>query len=564
MDLHLHTMASADWAEPGVTFLDLLYKAEARGLDVIAITDHNTVAGIVRLREEVQRLTWLERENRLLPEERQLLNEYRRLGDKLLILPGFEFTATFGFHILGIFPPETPARDLEYLLLRLNVPSSLLDSGSTEVGATTDVLTAYRLIHEAGGLVIAAHANSAAGVALRDFPIGGQTKIAYTQSPYLHALEVTDLESRSKRATARFFDGTKPEYPRRMHCIQGSDAHRLNRSPKDKHVLGWCDRVTEILLADVTFEAIKQVFEGSDFSRTRPFRATHEPYDHVAAACEQGPNIVQSFHESLSRKGGRLHAVLADIVAFANRQGGTIYLGVNWARKGIPTGIENPEEEVANLKQEIQREITPPLDVAIEIVESHGRPVIQIAVPEGKDKPYCLEQSHIYIRQENETSLAVRDEIVQMVRQSLAAAEPAPQPVPAAPTLPEPLAPPAAAEGEVEPPKVGVQVLASVERKGVIYHTLKDLRNNQVVHNVTRASARKLWNYAISQHENQVLNPDEVIWKGNIGLWHQQRWAGKMRYDLVQRRPDDTFVVYYGVTEDGMEGPWRQFLPDEE
>ncbi len=561
MDLHLHTPASADWIEPDVTFLDWLYKAEARGLDIVAITDHNTVAGIARLRDEVERLTWLEQQNRLRSQERRLLDEYRRLGNKLLILPGLEFTATFGFHILGIFPPETPVRELEYLLLRLNVPPDKLDVGSTEVGATTDVLTAYRLIHEAGGLVIAAHANAANGVAMRDFPFGGQTKIAYTQSPYLHALEVTDLESRSPRATARFFNGTKPEYPRRMHCIQGSDAHQLSRNPRDKHQLGLGDRVTEILLPEVSFEAIKEVFEGNDFARTRPYRASREPYDHILAAREQGPNIVQSFHESMSRRGGRLRAVLTDVVAFANAQGGTVYIGVSGTRKGLPPGVDKPEEAIALLKQEIQQKITPPLDVTVDVMESQGRPIVRVVVPEGSEKPYCLEQSHIYIRQESETSLAVRDEIVDLVKQSLRPKEAI---LPPAPPQEIPLLEPKPTTDRTEPPKVGVQILASIERKGTIYHTLKDLRNNQVVQNVTRASARKLWSYAISQHESNSLNLEEVTWRGNIGLWRQQKRAGKRRYDLVQRMPDDTIEVYYGVTEEGMEGPWRQFLPNEE
>ena len=59
VDLHLHTPASADWQEPGVTYLEWLQKAESRGLDIVAITDHNTVEGIARLRADIERLTWL-------------------------------------------------------------------------------------------------------------------------------------------------------------------------------------------------------------------------------------------------------------------------------------------------------------------------------------------------------------------------------------------------------------------------------------------------------------------------------------------------------------------------
>ena len=293
MDLHIHTpVSSVDYGQPNVTHLQILQRAEERGLDIIAITDHNTVAGIAAIRTRIQELELLERLKRLHGSEKHELDEYRRLGRKLLILPGFEFTATLGFHILGIFPLETSVRELEHILLNLRVPPDKLDLGSSEVGATVDELTAYRIIAEAGGLVVAAHANSTHGVAMRGYNFGGQTKIAYTQDPHLHALEVTDLETKNRRRTALFFNGSKPEYPRRMHCIQGSDAHNINRDPKDKKRLGVGDRVTEVLLTEASFEALLQVFQGDDFARTRPFRPTQAPFDHVQAAREQGPSIV--------------------------------------------------------------------------------------------------------------------------------------------------------------------------------------------------------------------------------------------------------------------------------
>ena len=304
--------------------------------------------------------------------------EYRRLGEKLLVLPGFEFTATFGFHILGIFPPETSVRTLELLLLRLNVPDGKLSEGSTEVGASADVLTAYRLIREAGGLVIAAHVNSTHGVAMRGVSFGGQTKIAFTQDPNLHALEVTDLESKGRRSTAHFFDGSKPEYPRRMHCIQGSDAHRLTHDPKDKNRMGIGDRVVELCLPEVSFEAIRSVLEKDDFTRVRPYRpASAEPFDHIQVAREEGNTIVQSFHESMAQAGGRLGKVLADAVAFANTRGGTIYVGVSAARRGQPKGVEAPEQALALLKREIERNVTPFLDMKVDTLETQGVSVVR-------------------------------------------------------------------------------------------------------------------------------------------------------------------------------------------
>ena len=208
MDLHLHTPASADYQEPNTSYIDILRKAEFRGIDIIAFTDHNSIAGYARMMRDIEQLTYLEGLGRAQPDELKRLAEYRRLLEKILVLPGFEFTATFGFHILGIFAPTTPVRLTEHLLLSLNVPAHVLDEGNSEVGASADVLTAYETINEAGGICIAAHVNSSHGVAMRGFDFGGQTKIAYTQDRFLHALEVTDLGRQDRNSTERFFNGT--------------------------------------------------------------------------------------------------------------------------------------------------------------------------------------------------------------------------------------------------------------------------------------------------------------------------------------------------------------------
>ncbi|MGB9585915.1 MAG: RNA-binding domain-containing protein, partial [Anaerolineales bacterium] len=420
MDLHIHTPASSDFQQPEVSFLDILQRAEARGLNIISFTDHNTIAGYRKMLEEIHQLELLEKLNRLLVEEKNRLNEYRRLREKILILPGFEFTATFGFHILGIFSPEKSTRELEHLLLNLRIPTEQLDAGSATVGATTDVLTAYRMIHDAGGIVIAAHANSSNGVAMRGFPLGGQTKIAYTQDAYLHALEVTDLDNKGRNSTAAFFNGSKPEYPRRMHCIQGSDAHRLVADPQKKKQLGVGDRPTEVLLPELSFEALLALFESNDFSRTRAHRYTEEPiYEIIHAAQEEGANIIQDFHENLETRGGRLNNILADICAFANTNGGTIFIGVSRDPRKPISGVQDSEHAVQLLEREIAKRISPPLNCTIDLLEVSGKKVIRILVPRGLDPPYAIDENKIYVRFEAETGLAVRDEIVNLVKRGM-------------------------------------------------------------------------------------------------------------------------------------------------
>lgn len=565
MDLHLHTPGSNDYHEPYVTYLDILRHAERRGLDIIALTDHNTVMGCAALQREFEQLLLLEQLNRLELEEKRRLDEYRRLLNKILVLPGFEFTATFGFHILGIFPPDTSISYLEHLLLTLQVPKDKLAEGSTTVGATADVLTAYRVIDEAGGIAIAAHANSGNGVAMRGFPFGGQTKIAYTQDPHLHVLEVTDLEKRGRTTTANFFNGSKPEYPRVMRCIQGSDAHRLVRDPNNPKHLGVGERITEILLEEVSFAALAAVLKGNDLSLTRPFRGKATPVDFVQAAREEGPSIVQAFHAQMTQRGGHLNAILQDVCAMANSNGGTIYLGVSANAKEKPVGVKEHEKAIRKLQEEIAKHISPEPPVVIDSLPSQGERIVRIIIPAEQDLPYAVDSNRFYIRDEAETQLAVRDEIVRLVERRLrrvgalgedmepfAAALPAP--VPPVTAIPEPAA------LEVAPPRTGVEVVESQKRSGTVYHTLRDLRNGNLIKNVTQSSARKLWHYAIQQAEAGGPKVEHIRWQGNRALLNKRAKDGNTWYDLALRDPSGAIHIYYGVTDSGLDDAWLKLI----
>jgi hypothetical protein len=325
------------------------------------------------------------------------------------------------------------------------------------------------------------------------------------------------------------------------------------RDPHNPKRLGVGDRVTEFLLPEVSFRALRELLLGDDFARSRPYRATHAPFDHIRAALEEGPNIVQSFHEAYTRRGGRLYAIVADVCAFANTNGGTIYVGLSAGKKKKPTGVSEPAGAMTAICQEIERKITPPIQVAVDVQETGGVKVIRLVVPRGDDPPYAIEDNRIYLRDEAETSLAVRDEIVQLVRRGLGLFQ-------AAPAESDEVE---SAVGQVEPPRTGVEIVASEERRGTVYHTMRDLRNGNVVKNVTRKSARRLWHYAITQQEAKPVTSDQVQWHGPVGLWQRRKYKGQMMYDLVQRE-NGGLRVYYGVTEAGVHGEWQQVIGGEE
>jgi hypothetical protein len=291
----------------------------------------------------------------------------------------------------------------------------------------------------------------------------------------------------------------------------------------------------------------------------------------------------------MSQRGGRLNAVVNDVCAMANTNGGTIYLGVGPDTRQPILGVTDSERAVKELRTTIARMLTPQLGVTVDLHETQGKKIIRVLVPHGDDPPYAVEDNKIFVREEAETSLAVRDEIVQLVLRgqsgegaaplgAAAAAAAAPVEAAAIPAAATPAggqssapaavqtATPMAAEapaGSIGSPRTGVEIVGTEDRDGSRYHTMRDLRNGSVVKNVTRSSARKLWHYAISAKESGALNPEHVSWQGNVGLWRKTHKGGATRYDLVQRG-EGGMRVYYGVTEDGIHGAWRRLLEAEE
>ena len=138
--------------------------------------------------------------------------------------------------------------------------------------------------------------------------------------------------------------------------------------------------------------------------------------------------------------------------------------------KARPVGVDNPNKAVEILRSAVQQKITPSLDVAVDTQETEGVKVVRLIVPRGDDVPYAIEDNKIYVRDEAETNLAVRDEIVQLVRRTAAMQAPVAVALPEAAPV-EPCRPTAKPHprlmDEVSPPRTGVEIVATEERGGI-------------------------------------------------------------------------------------------------
>lgn len=112
-----------------------------------------------------------------------------------------------------------------------------------------------------------------------------------------------------------------------------------------------------------------------------------------------------------------------EIIAFANADGGEIYVGV--ARDGSITGVQNPESEMEKIGNMIRDGIRPDLTAytSIEAIPEDGKALIRVSVTRGLKRPYHLtdkglKPSGVFIRHGVSSVPATEEMIRQMLRES--------------------------------------------------------------------------------------------------------------------------------------------------
>jgi hypothetical protein len=547
IDLHIHTPASEDYAEPDATFLDILREAALHDLEVIALTDHNTVAGYEQMRRDVDFLEQLVRTGRATDADREQLDEYRRLLSVITVLPGFEFTSHYGAHILGVFPPLTPISLIEATLLQLGVPADRIKSGATSIPDTAHITQAYEVIARAGGLVIAAHVNAPTGVICESLRMGisGQSRVAATQHAQLNALEFVNFYTDHGTFTSPgFFNGKTEHYERRMFCIQGSDAHRIRRAPNGvdaAHRHGIGDRYFEALLEAPTFEALRDLLRSDRWDDVRvPKRYQKEwEIDQLRFGVPSERNILRPNQTDLD-------TLLHDVAALANTGGGTLVVGAVDAEGGMTESVAQPDQQSEQLRVAATERLDPAPSLSFELMRYNNSDVLRVEVRAPQSPPYVTSEGIIYVRRDNETVRANRGEMLQLARRALA--EGATSPLDNGQELPV--------------PRSGVEVVGAERRNGEWLYEIRDLRTTP---GVVRERAQGLWAYAIDRHEDlrdgRVDLEAQIKWVGRLGLWRTYRQGNRTKYDLVHRDVNGVIDhVFYGVSDWGLNEAWQVLL----
>ena len=159
------------------------------GLDIVAVTDHNSADWIDRIRNAAR-------------------------SKPIAVFPGVEITTPEG-HVLALFDRDHSSSEIADLLVTIGIPRS--EHGKETAISTAHVEDVLNAISHNKGIAIAAHANSSSGL----LEGKGQWKMRTIPRSDLAALEFT-----KESDVAKFTTGSVPGYPAKA-CVHSSDAHSL-------------------------------------------------------------------------------------------------------------------------------------------------------------------------------------------------------------------------------------------------------------------------------------------------------------------------------------------------
>lgn len=124
--------------------------------------------------------------------------------------------------------------------------------------------------------------------------------------------------------------------------------------------------------------------------------------------------------ERIEYKSQMIDDIYKKVIAFANTNGGVIYIGID--DKGKLIGIDNVDETYTRLTNGIRDAIAPDVTLFVRYILQNNK-VIQIEVGEGSYKPYYLKSkgmkpNGVYVRQGASSVQASPDQIRRMIKDS--------------------------------------------------------------------------------------------------------------------------------------------------
>ena len=124
--------------------------------------------------------------------------------------------------------------------------------------------------------------------------------------------------------------------------------------------------------------------------------------------------------ENIEFKSGFTEEIYKEVIAFANTDGGVLYIGID--NDGNAVGLRNVDDEYTRITNGIRDAILPDVTMFVKYTIQENK-VVRIPINEGTNKPYYLRSkglkpNGVYVRQGTSSVQASSEQIRQMIKDS--------------------------------------------------------------------------------------------------------------------------------------------------
>lgn len=259
-DFHNHTPVSDDYGKgpdqaqhKQISHKDWLLNYMRKGIDCVAVTDHNSGAWIDPLKQAVLELS------------SEGHPDYR----PLYLFPGVEITVQGNIHILAIFGIDKTTSDIDSLLGAVRYRATKGRSDGCSECSAVEVIDE---IARSGGLAIPAHVDQASGL----FTVySGNTLEQVLDNTNVFAMEVTDLE----HAKPQLYIGKNLDWAE----VLGTDSHHPSGSEGQRYP---GSHFTWVKMSEPSYDGLRLALIDGALSLKRSDCFTGDPNTHGQLAIE--------------------------------------------------------------------------------------------------------------------------------------------------------------------------------------------------------------------------------------------------------------------------------------
>lgn len=412
IDFHIHTPESQDFQDNGdeiiQKYLEILREAVDKCINVLVITDHNSIEGYYK---------FLEISDDLLRAQKVLVDNNIAVDDKIkssisffedvTILPGIELDVYPNIHLLILIDPCIEKSVVDETLSKSGFKPE--DRGSDVAGKST--LTVEEALNEWGKLgciIIASHVDSNKGL-YQETQTWGEKRVSAFTNEYLYGMEFNNPKNRDK-IKSLFLD---PRYLRstQLAFVQSSDYHG-----GEDHLLG--SKKTYLKIPGFGSFDKTQLFQGIKKALRNPDECVSAPESPEVAVILNNLKSLPCI-ESLSDEGERSR-LIQYLVAYANSEDGTFVVGKN--ERGNWVGYKSPSEDEVKeqLESIINSSIIPKLNYETGIYDyGEKKFVLSIRVKKSLRLFSTKENDIVYVMQKSLPQKASSQMITELAESNL-------------------------------------------------------------------------------------------------------------------------------------------------